>query len=172
MILEDYLEIKVNGATMKHYINLGYKVEKNKPFTVKNEDLTDGSKVLEKIKCDYCGKEIVRKHCAIIDTRKRYGVDLCKECSKIEWHKRIKETNNKLYGVDYPMQSKEIKNKSIKSTKERYGERGYFASKECKENTRKISLEKYGVDWPSKSEIIKEKIKKTNLEKYGVECVS
>ena len=66
----------------------------------------------------------------------------CINCGK----EKRKETCLEKYGVEYTLQSEEIRQK-IKET----------------------NLQKYGVENPFQNEEIKEKIKETNLQKYGVE---
>ena len=60
----------------------------------------------------------------------------------------MKATNLERYGVESPLQNKEIMEK-VKST----------------------NLERYGVESPLQNEEIMEKVKATNLERYGVEHV-
>lgn len=75
-----------------------------------------------------------------------YDINKSPEEIKHSRLEKIKSSNFKKYGVEYPFQSKKIQEKSTLTT-----------------------LSKYGVDNPFKSKEIKEKIKKTNLNKYGVE---
>jgi hypothetical protein len=61
---------------------------------------------------------------------------------------KLKSTNLERYGVEYTLQSEEVREKS-----------------------RATNLERFGVEYPGQSEEVKEKIKATNLERYGVEHV-
>ncbi len=75
-----------------------------------------------------------------------YDIDKSPEEVKQARLEKIKSSNLEKYGVEYPYQSKKIREKSTLTT-----------------------LSRYGVDNPFKLEEFKEKIKKTNLDKYGVE---
>ena len=75
-----------------------------------------------------------------------YNIDKSPEEVKQARLEKIKSSNLEKYGVEYPYQSKKIREKSTLTT-----------------------LSRYGVDNPFKLEEFKEKIKKTNLDKYGVE---
>lgn len=171
MILEEYLEIRPNGKAFKHYKDLGYDVHRNVPIMIKNEDVVEGSVVEEKIFCDCCKKTVTRTHKAIIDTRKAFGMDLCLECSEIKTQEKIKAANLEKYGVEYPMQSKEIKEKAKATTREHYGTDYSFQNKDMNKKAREAFKKKYGEDNPLKVQSIKDKEKQTNLEKYGVENV-
>ena len=61
----------------------------------------------------------------------------CKNCASY----RRKQTNIKRYGVEYPLQNKEIKEKS-----------------------KKTNIKKYGVENPSQNKEIQEKVKQTNIK--------
>jgi hypothetical protein len=86
------------------------------------------------------------------------------------------------YGTKSPTQSKEIKNKIIKTNNEKYGGNSPMSSKKIQEKSKKTLLGNYGVDNPNKSEeLIKKRIesfklsnyketyKETSLLKYGTE---
>lgn len=95
MVLEKTLKIKPSSRNVEYYRKIGYNEASTKNFIeVKNEDVTDGCRVKEKIQCDCCGKILIRNHDAIIDTRKSFGVDLCPDCSKQK--KKRKSKRNKL----------------------------------------------------------------------------
>lgn len=48
MILQSFFEVRVHPRNINHYKKLGYDTDKQKKIVVKNEDLLDGSKILEK----------------------------------------------------------------------------------------------------------------------------
>jgi hypothetical protein len=94
---------------------------------------------------------------------------ICKspECIK----KLRKETNRQKYGVEYATQNKEVKEKTRKTVKEKYG--GYTLDSSILRNkVEKTNLIKFGVKNVFGSYKIKSKIKNTNLEKFGVENIS
>ena len=64
---------------------------------------------------------------------------------------KIKDTNLKKYGVEFPLQQLKKENSEIY------------------QKIKQTNIQKYGVDNPIKNDIIKEKIKQTNIQKYGVD---
>lgn len=88
-----------------------------------------------KCKCD-CGDIVVRK----AKNLKESGI-VCKNCAL----NKIKQTNLKKFGTEFPFQSKEIQNK-------------------IKDN---VKL-KYGVNHISELESVKTKKTENNIKKYGV----
>ena len=107
-------------------------------------------------------------------------------CSKC----RMKATCKLRYGTDAPLQSKEVKEKMVKTFTEKYGVEYACQTKTVKEKIRKTNekkygnacslhgnneqktktafLKKYGVDNPWKSKEIRKKIMNTNEMLYGV----
>jgi hypothetical protein len=98
--------------------------------------------------------------------------------------KRKEEKSLKKYGTKTPAESKEVKDKIIKTNNELYGGNSPMCSKEILEKSKKTLLKNWGVDNPNKSdEIVKKRVKsfkanidkwkesykKTSIEKYGVE---
>ena len=86
------------------------------------------------------------------------------------------------FGTKAPSQSKEIKDKIIKTNNTKYGGNSAMSSKEIQEKSRQTLMKNYGVTSPSHSEELlkrriesfklgnyKETYKKTSLERYGVE---
>jgi len=124
---------------------------------------------------DFIGLNGYKLHCStecIVETRKL----VCKKKYGVEYPSQSKEIRNKSkktwiekYGVDNPNKNSNVRNKIKKTNLEKYGVDHPWKSKEIREKTKQFCLKKYGVDNPSKSEEIKEKIKNTNLEKYNVE---
>jgi hypothetical protein len=99
-----------------------------------------------------------------------------------EMNKRIKESNNKKYGVDYYPEHKDFISKQKNTKKEKYGDENY--NHPLKSRTTKLekygdenynnplkgkitSLKLYGVDNPSKNKDIIKKIIDTNNNLYG-----
>jgi hypothetical protein len=86
------------------------------------------------------------------------------------------------FGTKTPAQSKEVKDKSMKTNQERYGHNSAMCLLETQDKSKKTLLKNYGVDNPGKSlEIVqrrvesfklsdyKESYRKTSLKKYGVD---
>ena len=86
------------------------------------------------------------------------------------------------FGTKTPAQSKEVKDKSMKTNQERYGHNSAMCLLETQEKSKKTLLKNYGVDNPSKSLPLiqrrvesfklsgyKESYRKTSTERYGVD---
>ena len=151
------------------------------------ENSLNYKKIKVDVKCDNCQNMNNITYYSYLRNIKNYDFYLCKKCCYL----KTKKTNLEKYGVEYSLQSKEIRNKLEKTNLERYGVKNTFQSeikkqkikstnlerygvenpqqsKEIRNKSKKTNLKKYGVKHPSQSDIIKDKIKKTNLEKYGV----
>ena len=137
MILQDKIEIKVNGTTVKYYKSLGYKVKNKQTIIINVEELPKSSGYKIKVKCDYCGKE--------------------KYLSYYHYLKNIKNIN--LYTCSNKC-AYELKNKKTNLLK--YGKESYSSTNEFKNKYKDTCLKKYGVNNVSKSIEIKNKISKKN----------
>ncbi len=129
MILTRDVSIRINENNYSYYEELGYDVIIGEKLNIPIELLSTGSHYKIECQCDSCGtvKPVIFKN--YIKYGNKWGEYYCRKCSE---HKR-KKTLNLNYGVDYPIQSKEIRKK-----------------------IHKTMLNKWGVDNPSKSlEILK-----------------
>lgn len=114
--------------------------------------------LLEIPKCLFCG-----------NPKKLKTKDFLATCGKKECvDKKRKLFNLEKYGSACNLQNPLIKEKSIKTMRERYGVDNASKSMQLLEKKRLNNLHKYGVDFPLQLNSIKEKIKETNLKKYGV----
>lgn len=95
----------------------------------------------------------------------RYGVLYPMQCKEI-MEKSIQVTLEK-YGVERPSQNTEIKNRMISTNMERYNVRSTLQNPETQAKIKKTLLERYNVDHPNKSKEIRAKIAQTNIERYG-----
>lgn len=103
-------------------------------------------------------------------------------------HSRIKCYYNrrismlKKYDVEYPLQSKQIREKIKETNQKKYGSNSILGNKEfrvkydinnnfqkseVRKKTRQTNILKYRTSHPQKSPIVKMKIRRTNLLKYG-----
>lgn len=133
----------------EHYISKGYKcLNRKDPIYVKAEDLYRGSRAKVIVICDYCKKEYEKIYKDYV--RQHEGGDCCKDCLQKKARKILKEKygenytlnmNNafkKKYGVENPMQVKEIKEKVFKTQIEKYGKvMGCISDDERKKEQRK-----------------------------------
>lgn len=96
----------------------------------------------------------------------RYGVDIPIKSQAIK--EKTKKTNLERYGVEYSTQNPKIKEKIFNTIVERYGGIGK-ASCELREKQEHTMMSKYGVIDSMKLKHVKEKAKQTYIERYGVE---
>lgn len=171
MILQKEIEVIPTGKIKYYYKELGYELHGKTPIFVKNEHLSDTSKVMEQRKCDSeeCENIFFRPHKDMVKNFNKYGKDLCPECVEKERVKRIRETSLERYGVKNPMMAKEIQEKAKKTTLEHFGVEYPTQNKQVIELRTFNFLEKYGVENPQQVKQVKEKAKQTNLKKYGSE---
>ena len=117
--------------------------------------------------CAVCGKRI--KLSTILKyPDAKYCSRKCMANSE-EIKNKLKATNVKKYGVEYPMQSKTVQEKWKQTCLERYGAEHTSKLKENREKVKQTCLAKYGVENPFQNKEIQEKKKQTNLKRYGVE---
>ena len=161
-----------------------------KEIEVKVEDLSKGSHVIVECQCDYCGREIVQipykkyiqvinsdipkitcKKCRSIKNKESlknlYGVECTFQLEEVQ--KKVRATNQRKRGVNYPTQSPEVRQKIRESVQNRYGVDYVGQLDWVMEKKRQTMYEHFGTKDYLKSEECKEKIRKNNLQKYGVE---
>lgn len=124
---------------------------------------------------------IIFEKCTICDNIARFNkgkfTPYCSwECANSEKAKKQRLQNSKntcieRYGVENPLQDKQIKGKANKTLEEKYGGIG-LSSKIIRETIENTNQEKYGVKNVFQADCVKEKIKETNKERFGVEYYS
>ena len=127
MILTREILIKINESNYSYYEELGYDVSIGETLEIPIELLSTGSHYKITCKCDGCGveKEVIFKNYVKYDNR--WGEYFCRKCSEYKRKATLKQN----WGVEYPIQNKEIRKK-----------------------IEKTMIEKFGVDNPSKSKTI------------------
>ena len=98
-----------------------------------------------------------------------YGVDYPSQSQEIK--NKIKVTCFKNWGVECALQSELIKQKRVNTCLKKSGYNYPMQNQETKEKSKQTLFQHYGVENPSQSLEIKDKIKKNNLKKWGVEYV-
>lgn len=136
------------------------------------------------IKCEICGKDMIvtkdmwhdgirtcSDECRKEKTRRfnqeKYGVDHPMQSKEVQQHH--KDSMKEKYGVEFALQSEEFLNKASDTTKERYGVEWAQQNPEIKEKSYRTMEERYGGRTTYQSPILRKKITETNLKKYGVE---
>lgn len=176
MILDEYVEIKVNPSHAKYYENLGYEVPKrynkesyrivydiSKTFLVKVQDLPKGSTALIHVKCDICGKIREIRYRDYVNSESNHGYYACADCAS---YKR-RDTFIERFGVDHPLKTDETKNKIKVTCLEKYGYENVNQVPEHKEKTKQTCLKKYGYSSIGLVPEIQDKAHETNMKKYG-----
>jgi hypothetical protein len=169
MLVDKTVIIKCNGHMSNYYKSKGYDAEYNKIIEINIDDLPRGSSVKVKVKCDICGKEKMLTYEKYMKNISKYNIYTCStKCAQI---KNIK-TNNIRYGVDNPLQNKEIHAKVDNTNLIRYGKKNVFENDEIKKKCENTMIKKHGVKHAMKSEELREKACETNQKRYGKRHVS
>lgn len=95
--------------------------------------------------------------------KKHYGVTCSFKIPNL-----VKNGMLKSWGVEHPMDSKEIKNKLIQTNRKKRNVDCVFQDSKVKSGIHKIMLKRYKVKYPMQSTQIKEKTKNTFLKNWGV----
>ena len=168
LILPQTVKVRTNAITCKHYREKGYEFEKCGDFIeVDVLDLLKSSNKKVKVICDVCGKEREMRYCRVIGNNEENKPITCgsNSCKR----KKTEDTCMKKYGVNNPMQCKEIQDKAKDTNLKRYGAESPFGSKEIQDKAKDTNLGRYGVENPMQCKEIQDKAKDTNLERYGAE---
>lgn len=134
--------------------------------------------------CESCKKQTVVK--SFYNWRRRSNVFVCGKCkikntkikkygsienANIARQKAMEENNLKKYGVKNVFQLQSVKDKSIETSLEKYGEIYPQRSSVVKQRQKDTWEKTLGAANPFVSKKCREKAKLTNLEKYGVDCI-
>lgn len=186
-ILTKEVEVKLWGANIKYYRNLGYSGKQGDVITVNVEDLSDGCNVRVTVACDYCGRECCPRyveyhnsiemdgtyacsHCAIHKAEKtmfkKYGVQ--NYSSTQECREKVINTMQTRYGINHVSESEEFLKRKCDNNKEKYGVEHTFQVKEFRDKGIQTNLQRYGVEYASQSEEIQERIRNTTEQRFGV----
>jgi hypothetical protein len=118
MILTKEVSVKINESNYAYYEEMGFNyISIGDTIVIPPGLLSTGSHYKILCKCDFCGieKEVMYKNYVKYDNN--WGDYNCRKCSE---HKRRKSLNQS-YGVDYPIQNKDIKDKIQTTLIEKYG---------------------------------------------------
>ena len=166
MLLSKTVIQKWNSKNKKRYIELGYIFTKIKDeFEVKVHDLPKYSRAKVLIKCDYCGKEILKEwinYNSEIDK----GIiikDACRDCQ----HIKAQDVMITKYGTVQPMHVEAFKNKQINTNIKKYGFKNASSSEIVREKVAATNIQRYGGIAPTASDEVKQKVAETCIKKYG-----
>lgn len=111
--------------------------------------------------CPYCNKQIAFSN-------GRYNTYCSSSCSYKATNDSRLKTNNEKYGCSFPVQNKDVLQKSKDTNNEKYGSDWHQSTEAGKQQRLDTIKEKYGVDNPFKSKELRDKSKSTMIERYGV----
>jgi len=113
MFITRDVEIIINQGNFSYYEEMGYEVFLGETIRIPIELLSSGSQYKISCKCDGCGitKEVMFKN--YLKYGNGWGEYYCRKCSEI----KRKETLQKNWGVDYPVQNSKISEKRLETLK-------------------------------------------------------
>ena len=126
MILTREIIVKINESNFSYYEELGYDVTIGEALIIPVELLSTGSHYKIDCRCDKCSvvKEVIFKN--YVKYGNRWGEYYCRKCSEGKRKKTLKGN----YGVEYPIQNKEIRKKIEQTMIDRFGVDNPSKSKE------------------------------------------
>jgi len=128
MIKEKEINILITRRNITYYKVKGYICKEiNKEIKIKIDDVNLNSKAKITAICEQCGSENIIMLQKYKINKERGGYYGCRKCSRL----KFKETCKEKFGVDNPMKSEEIKNKTFNTNFEKYGVKSTLQSKDC-----------------------------------------
>lgn len=177
MIKETEIKVTIGNCNYKHYYEKYGPYKKGDLILVKVEDLIANSTSKITAICDICNNEKITKYQPYNKQIIKDGYYCCCQCKSV----KSKKTNMSKYGVSFPMQREDVKEKSKNTLIEKYGIENIsqrddikkIRSERLKNNEYQNKMlegviSKFGVDNVSKIQSIKEKKEQTLFKKYGV----
>lgn len=161
-----YLDINVTRADLIGYLNINLE---NFKKILKELDIKKSAKLSIINTQKYYLKDPY-KRLKVIEKRKKtclekYGGNAPAVSEEVKF--KMKQTNLKLYKVEYALQNKTFMNKMIETTLDRFGTTNVSKCEKIKQKKKQTTLEHYGVENPFQSEKCKNKIKETVYNRYG-----
>lgn len=108
------------------------------------------------VNCEICGKPF------IWNSRQK-PAPCSKECRK----ELTRRKNIEKYGVEHPMQCKQVQDNHKKAMMDKYGVESPLQSEEIRDKVKATNQAKFGTDWALESREIKKKSEQTMVERYG-----
>lgn len=177
MILDEYIEITLNGANLRYYENLGYEIPRKKDkwgklrvpkgtkIIIKTSDLQKKSNVKIRVSCDNCNKEIIVSNDNYTKAIDRFGEYFCQKCNRIH----CKKTNLEKYGVEYHTQLEETKRKIRETNLKKYGVENAFELDKSIVKRKNTCMKNYGSEYPFLSQKYWDETKEKLQKEYGVD---
>jgi hypothetical protein len=113
MIITREVVIRINEYNFSYYDNLGYEPILGEFIVIPIELLSNGSQIKIDCQCDGCGiiKTVIYKN--YIKYGNEWGFYYCRKCSEYKRKRSLLSS----YGVEYPIQKKEILSKILETKK-------------------------------------------------------
>lgn len=164
MILQEYVDVKINSRNFDYYKSLIPNIKNNKVYKVLVNDIFSGSHTKILVSCDVCNSNYEKPYRQYKSSFDKYNMYCCSpKCAQL----KNKITNLEKYGVSNVFQSDIIKNKIIETNLLKYGVSYPSQSSHIRSKIINTLRSNYGVSNPIYSEYIINKINNTNLLKYG-----
>lgn len=113
-----------------------------------------------------CSKEC-RREATKRKNLEKYGVEHPMQSKQVQANHRQAMLDK--YGVASPLQSEEIRNRAIQTNRERFGTDWALGSQHVLDKSKDTMLQRYGTEYAMQSNEVREKSRQTCLERYGVE---
>jgi len=158
MLLTETIKIKINAGNLPRYKSFDElkNIKKGDEIDIPIKYISKGMRTNILVKCDVCGKEREILYSTYnSSTKNQTEMYVCRgKCTNT----KREETNLELYGVKNCFQNEEMKEKSRKTMKEKYGHEFNMQCDEFLEARKETYLKNWGVDNPTKSKILKKQI--------------
>lgn len=164
------IEVVVNNRNKQHYKEKGFVVKHGETIYVSPEQLPKSSHKKVLVTCDnpYCENFNVPHEVQWVNYLKTHDDDLGDFCSACGSYK-ARITCKEKYGVEYPMQTDAIKNRTKNTCLHKYGISCVLHTENNRQKTFDALISKYGSTSPFVSNDVREKSKQTMIDRYGVE---
>lgn len=141
-------------------------IEKSTKVNITKEELYElyinQNKTPDEIAAIYnCTGKTIREHI------QKHNIEKSKEDFLKRRFENLKKTSQEKYNTDFPIQSKEVKEKIKQTNIERYGVPNAAQSDIVKQRTKENNIKKYGVSHPLKLDEYKEKVRENSLKEKG-----
>lgn len=97
----------------------------------------------------------------------KYGVEHPMQSKEVQ--QRHKQAMLEKYGVESPLQSEEIKQKAIDTNREKFGCDWAIGSSEVRASAEQTMIDRYGAATTLQSDELKAKVRSTMVDRYGVD---
>lgn len=149
--------MKITNFNQEYYNNLGYNVSNGNEIEIPIWQLSRGSGIKVKVKCNYCKNIFMQSYRNYFKNSKD---SCCKNCK----HHKFRKSNMKKYGVPCTLNTKENRKKVKNTFLKKYGTTVPPKNKEIKRKTRETMIKKYGVPYGIFNDEIRSKMNKKGNE--------